>query len=185
MVYLKTCKKQLFSKSSPPSSCRGRPPKAWHDPRRGENFFLKSIRNWPLWTHFVRLRGPVWSNPCYHRSQHHPDQRFFLGRPSTNHHSGFIISFSTFIKQNLIKFDQKTVLAYHVSTFTKTSLITESDQTLSFLIKTWCDPNFFSSGPSLIHQISPVEDTQENPTDKIGHFGPLRVILGPKNWFYE
>ena len=60
-------------------------------------------RNWPLWTHFVHLREPVWSNPCYHRSQHHPDQRFFLGRPSTNHHSGFIISFSTFIKQNLIK----------------------------------------------------------------------------------
>lgn len=39
--------KQLISlgyTSSPPSACRGTPPKAWHDTRRGENFFFKKYK---------------------------------------------------------------------------------------------------------------------------------------------
>ena len=116
----------------------------------------------------------MWSNPRYHRSQHHPNQRFFLGDPVSITRSGFTISFSESASWNM----SKSRHPYHFSTFTRTSLIIESDQILSFLIETWCDPKFFSSGPSLVHHIWPVEDTHENRIDKIGHFGPLRVILG-------
>ena len=118
----------------------------------------------------------MWSNPGYHRSQHHPNQRFFLGDPESITRYGFTISFSESTCWNIVKYR----LPYHFSTRMKPSLITQFDQTLSFSILKWCNLKMFFPGPCRVHQIWPVENTLENPTPKIVHFGPSRVILGPE-----
>ena len=146
---LQTCQKQLFTAQKvlpPPRVVSGRlrpdTTRGW-----GRTFFLKYQKLTSLNTLFTS-QGPRVIKTLLSPITTSPRSKIFLGRPSINHHSGFgfIISFSTFIiKQNLIKFDQKTVLAYHVSTFTKTSLITESNQTLSFLINHHSTDNYFEN----------------------------------------
>jgi len=149
---LQTCQKQLFTAQKvlpPPRVVSGR---LRPDTTRGggRTFFLKYQKLTSLNTLFTS-QGPRVVKPLLSPITTSPRSKIFLGetldQPPFRLHNIVLNFYKT-------KFDQiwsKTVLAYHVSTFTKTSLITESDQTLSFLIKTWCDLNFFSSGPSLIH----------------------------------
>ena len=54
-----------------------------------KSFFILT----PLWPHLTRPRDNMWSIPRYHRSQHHPNQRFFLGDPESITRSGFTMPF--------------------------------------------------------------------------------------------
>ena len=128
---------------------------------------------------FVHLTDPRWSNPGHQRSQHHVNQRFFEGDPESITRSEFTISYSE-------STCRKSIKRLYSSTLMGTRLIIESDHTFSFPCLKWCNPNFFSSGPSCVHQIWLIDHTLKNLNSKIvnfGNFGPLRVVCVPKTLF--
>ena len=73
---------------------------AWHDTRRGENFWtLFFFRQVPgifdqLYVSIVSFTGPTWSNPVCHWSQHHVNQTFSLGNSVSKTRSDFVRSSS-------------------------------------------------------------------------------------------